>query len=251
MKILALADLHIGFHSKIVDNLMDLTKNVDHDVVVVAGDVVESTQNNQLNTFDVLSYITDKPIVFCLGNHEFIHRTPQRVHEIFREFTRPRNDIYCLDIDGHAEIDGVNFVGNVLWYDGSMSTISGQSKSFVDPRWLDSQILDFNFMELNNICEADILSNYNPKLKNVLVTHTCPHHSLNAFMDTEYNFANMYSGVYDLFQSFEEEGCHFDVAICGHTHRKVELELYGTKCYNIGNEYFNRTGNIEYKLIEI
>ena len=64
---------------------------------------------------------------------------------------------------------------------------------------------------------------------------------------------NCYSGVDNLFDSHD---IHPDIALCGHTHRRV---LYGhrmkngkeIRCYNSGNDYFFRTGEVKFDEIGV
>ena len=117
MKIFATSDLHIGYErSQTINILRDYVKKVNPDVVVISGDVYDYRGINpfyELTTLEV-------PVVFCLGNHEFAYRYVDMVHDHYK-FNSRFDNVYCLDTKGHVDINGVRFVGNVLWYDGSLS----------------------------------------------------------------------------------------------------------------------------------
>jgi predicted phosphodiesterase len=64
---------------------------------------------------------------------------------------------------------------------------------------------------------------------------------------------NCYSGVDNLFDS---EGIHPDLALCGHTHRRVEYEHMTQEgkvihCVNSGNDYYFKTGEVVFDEIEV
>jgi predicted phosphodiesterase len=254
MKILATADLHIGYgNSETIETLSKYVKKEQPDVVVIAGDVYDY---RDVNPNYELSKIDDGiQFVYCLGNHEFAYRSPEFVFNHYKYNDRFEN-VHCLDIKGKVNIDGVRFVGNVLWYDGSLSNRNDVNKKLnnIDESWLDSTIYDFFPVQENKKCIYQIknnLENYNGK--SVLVTHTVPYWKLNQFnYDTPNGVYNIYSGVYDLFKNND---VNVDVAICGHTHRPVRVEYNQDnkyiRCYNIGNDYFSKTKELKYEIIEI
>lgn len=252
MKIFATSDLHIGYErSQTINILRDYVKKVNPDVVVISGDVYDYRGINpfyELTTLEV-------PVVFCLGNHEFAYRYVDMVHDHYK-FNSRFDNVYCLDTKGHVDINGVRFVGNVLWYDGSLSNRNDVTEKLkhIDKTWLDCTILDFDPMIENRNCINQIkehLKDYTGK--SVLVTHTVPYWKLNLFNFEEPNGVyNIYSGVKDLFHN---DDINVDVAICGHTHRRTNLEYNedgkSIRCYNIGNEYFEKSGEVIYEEIEL
>lgn len=247
MRLLCFADLHIydaSYHSSIYKTLSFIIAEEEFDVIVIAGDVFE---NPNINPYKYLSSLTDKPVVFCFGNHEYYLR--HGVKNTLKVHRRLRADgnVHCLDIDGHVKIDDVLFFGNVLWYDGSMRNVAGQGDGIVSS-WLDSMIVDFDWRSENLRCERQIAKSYTiDASKKVLITHCVPHVSLNLHSLTT-GLYNMYSGVKDLFTKLD---IYPDVAICGHTHRAVEKVIHGVRCYNVGNDYISRGRKLRYITIDL
>lgn len=104
MKIHILSDLHIEFQPFKLPA-------VDADVVVLAGDIHLAEKGFRW----ALAAISDRPVVYVLGNHEFYQAaTPRLVHKL-REKAAGTN-IHVLEREAVA-IDGVRFLGCTLWTD--------------------------------------------------------------------------------------------------------------------------------------
>ena len=250
MKILALADLHFTERNHdSLDAAVEIAYKGKYDVTVIAGDVSEQSVSDPYNL--LLAFPT--PVVFCLGNHEFSRHTVKAVLEKYATLQEQHKDdmIWCLDVVPKVSMKDVTFMGNVLWYDGTLSTLpQGKRNEYMEhihPQWYDRTIVDFNPREENARCVERLLSlNDEPGVK-VLVTHTVPHRELNAHEkfspDSPFN---IYSGMNNLF-----DRVHPDIAICGHTHREVIAVLDGVRCYNVGNDYYwSGDPGIRYQAIE-
>jgi predicted phosphodiesterase len=254
MRILCLADLHRWERNKAQDRrLKHIVREEEPDVIVIAGDVYEAEV--PLNPFKDLSRVfCDLPVVFTLGNHEFFNKTPELVHkEYLKRYNPKRYNVHCLDIIGHYDIDDVRFVGNVLWYDGTMSTLPMQNLySFADGSWADRLIVHFDYLrECDNCCKQiednlkDIPEHITTK---VLVTHCVPDIRLNGHMFKASSPFNAFSGKIGYLEELREKGLGVDYAICGHTHwRIVGEEIAGTKCVNVGADY----GIVTYHTLEV
>ena len=251
MKVLATADLHIDYsNSDQIRTLKKLVNREEPDAVLIAGDVYDC---RTLNPYSDLRKISkDIDIIFCLGNHEFAFRSVNDTLNYYKQEAKKSN-VHCLDVCGYVDVMGVRIVGNVLWYDGSLSERSDVQEKLknIDDSWLDSTIKNFDPQTENAKCVQQIktaLNNY--KGKSILLTHMVPHHKLNTFCDMNpCSVYNIYSGMYNLFNT--EEIC-VDVAICGHTHRPVTYYYANcTKCTNIGNDYPFRQGGLVYDILEI
>ena len=260
MKALVTADLH--FQSKMIKDKFYLDKqkrileqklpSLDEcDVVIIAGDVVESSiMNSPVNLFNALYYLFKKEVIFCLGNHEFAYHKHSHVIEYWKQFKHTH--VHCLDIDGHVNFMGVNFVGNVLWYDFSLNKNLMLMKGEIIDGWLDSTIEDFDPLKECEKCKQQIYSNLSKDSKNILITHTVPHIDLNYFSREEpYSPYNAYSGCDRFLLDCQDKGFEIEYAICGHTHKKECKEIWNVNCINVGNDYFHRTGSISYMIIEI
>jgi len=258
MKILFTSDLHI-INSTMRQQLgivREKIKREKPDVFVVSGDVSDDiyTKAN-----DLLDYL-DVPVVYCLGNHEFVrNEMGANTVENTLDFYKSKigeNNVHCLDAEGHFDIGDVRFVGNVLWYDGSLSNRPDADATIrvIDPHWLDSMIVGFKPIEEHRKCVEQIKANWNANKKMVLVTHCVPHRALNWFDRNEpMSVYNSYSGVANL---FDAEGIYPSLALCGHTHKEMKYAHVApdgkeTRCSNIGNDYFWENKGIVFEAIEI
>lgn len=284
MKILALADLHIDlsqndrndfymFAQKMqIQNAINTYKP---DVITISGDVVERYVyfykhrsakpinlykfiNNFFTPRSTNEIICDIPIIFCLGNHEFAHNS---IEETIEAFTYAENqngnkyNIHCLDIVGNVEFDTINFVGNVLWYDGSCSNRKDALNYIknIDEGWLDASIINFDALKENKKCIEQIKNGIIEYKDNILITHMVPLYGLNAHnIHKPSSIWNVYSGHGNLFRDYD---IHVDVSISGHTHLPaMEDYIDGNKlthCWNIGNDYFCYTQKVIFNIIEV
>ena len=264
MKIFFTSDLHL--HGTCYEEEMELLKSkvgqANPDVLAISGDISDM---HGWNTYAFFAGF-DIPVVFCLGNHDFVDRTVDDTHEQMRHWREEAisngvRNAHCLDIEGHFDTGGIRFYGNVLWYDGSLYN-GGDPNPFMNniwSYWLDSRILRFNPTLENKKCVAQMKHEQSLARgrKCVMLTHCVPHRGLNLFdADTPLSIANCYSGMHDLF-GFHH--IHPDLALCGHTHRRTNMEYhysgYGIikdiPCINSGNDYFGRSGDIICDTIEI
>ena len=261
MKILALADLHIqakylaeSFYHKKQKRLFEMQfENLlnDVDLVIIAGDVVESSIiKYQCNPLEQLYKLFDKDIIFCLGNHEFAFQSYPKVIEYWSQFKHEH--IHCLDIEGSVKYNNINFVGNVLWYDFTLNECRQLMYGEIIDGWLDATIEDFKPLEECEKCKQQIANNLSKEHKNILLTHMVPHKLLNRFsLEQPTSPYNAYSGCNRFLNECLESGFNIDYAICGHTHKKECVEIFDTKCINIGNDYFHRSNQIKYFIIEM
>lgn len=104
MRIHILSDLHLEFAPFEVND-------VGADVIVLAGDV--HTGKNGIKW--ILKAITDRPVIYVLGNHEFYgQKIPKLISEI-KELAQDSN-VHVLEND-KVEIGDVAFLGATLWTD--------------------------------------------------------------------------------------------------------------------------------------
>lgn len=84
---------------------------VDADVVVIAGDLHVGREGRRW----IRRYISVKPVIYVLGNHEFYrHAYPKLISELRRE--TEGSNIHLLENQA-VEIDGFLFLGCTLWSD--------------------------------------------------------------------------------------------------------------------------------------
>ena len=248
-KVIAFADFHVNMlGSDVLDEARRIVKLAEADIAVIAGDVFESSV--QFNPYKELSKL-GCPVVFCLGNHEFAYRSVEDTLKFYRDYADSKKyDVHCLDIEGSCEIGDINFIGNVLWYDGSFKDYPIQSETKIDKRWLDSTIVNFDFREENRKCAEQIFNSYKPKQKNFLVTHCCPDISLNEHSKNGPSIFNFYSGM-NLLEKLEEKNMPLTMAVCGHTHRYSSSMVHGVLAVNIGNDYYFKTHDLKHMVFYI
>ena len=217
-----------------IDALLD---EVNPDVVLVTGDIFETSYT--VDPYKKLAYLFDNITTICtFGNHEFFDRTVEATHRLYREKYDPsKYDVHYLDIVGSYSVEDVNFFGNVLWYDGTNSTVDQNIYSFANGGWSDRLIFDFDWYNECMLCIDQIKENYNPDQVNVLCTHCVPHAKMNKHLVKKNSLYNAYSGVSNLFSVLDEEMVdNILYAFSGHTHLRSEAELHGITCVNIGSD---------------
>ena len=108
MKLLILSDLHAEFET------FEVAKNLDYDVAVLAGDIIEPGRAAASWLRDSGRF-GDKPIVLIAGNHEYYGSiVDQEQFEMRRQASE--HGIHFLDCD-EIVIAGVRFLGGTLWTD--------------------------------------------------------------------------------------------------------------------------------------
>jgi predicted MPP superfamily phosphohydrolase len=261
LKILAFADLHL------YDSKLDLKKQKqwihdscskeNPDVILFVGDIYESKYLDQVNPYIHLRKLckvsTEIPIIAVLGNHEHYYKKVSDLHNRLTGLYDKTENVHYLDIVNFIDIGDIRFLGNVLWYDGSMKSIQNQDlNTFADGLWNDKLIGDFDF---ENECQKNIQlikENLSDTKTNFLVTHMCPHDDINGHIveskaTGRFNPFNAFSGVKNLLGMAGIKG-KITYAISGHTHYKVQKIIEGVECYNIGNDY---SPPWRYEIIEI
>ena len=262
MNALVLADLHLapnnlqpGFNlnksKRIINNIILNDSLSNADIVIIAGDVIESTIMTyyDYNPLDALYELFEKPVIFCLGNHEFAYKKHADVIDYWSKFKH--DHVHCLDIDGCVNYGNCNFVGNVLWYDFSLNKNKTIMQGEIISNWLDSSIEEFDPLLECSKCKEQIFNNLSKEKKNILITHMVPHIELNTFSreqpDSPYN---AYSGCERFLLDCKDKGFDIEYAICGHTHKREVKTISDINCINIGNDYFSRSNSIAKMLIE-
>ena len=109
MKIACYSDLHFEFGHE-----FRVPRDVDADVLVLAGDIISFRDVRALSGFLVG---WEKPVVYVAGNHEYYHGEMRTGRMTFREWVRAQlPHVRFLDNES-AVIDGVRFFGGTMWTD--------------------------------------------------------------------------------------------------------------------------------------
>ena len=173
MKIQILSDLHIEFDE------FDFV-DTDSDVVVLAGDI----HVKEKGLLWALETITNKPVIYVLGNHEFYRKAYPKLIDTMKEFAKGTN-VHILEKDV-VTIDGVNFLGCTLWTDFNLFGDPGYSGYHCQ-----QQMTDFSKIRMyprySKLRSTDVVSIHHQSLKwltselaqkkgeiNVVITHHGP-----------------------------------------------------------------------------
>lgn len=249
MNILVLADLH--YSNSDWNNVYKLRRVLEaqtpiqtSDLVLICGDVFENTiRKTKFNPLELLYSLFQKEVIFCLGNHEFAYQDYNNVLTYWKQFKHEH--VHCLDVEGKAEFNGINFVGNVFWYDFTLGINRWVMQGEILNGWLDSTIQNFDPIQANLDCQKQILDNLSNTLPNILITHTVPHEKLNWFNFNDPNSPyNYYSGNKDFLKNLQNK--NFLYSFSGHTHKRMTDEIYNIPCVNIGNDYYFKTETVNY-----
>ena len=153
-----------------------------------------------------------------------------------KEQTLTDPNIFYLDLIGTVELDGVNFVGGTLFFDGSMRIRDNQRIDQWDGLQ-DWRIVDIEsrYMEINAYYVDMIWAKMKPGMPTALCTHHVPHVRLNGHEPSHYSF---YTGMKDLVHELPFDPMFNNYLICGHTHRRVIGEVVpGFMGVNVGSDY--------------
>jgi predicted phosphodiesterase len=108
MKLLILSDLHAEF------NTFQVPENLEYDVVVLAGDILEPGSAAAALLRGSMGF-GDQPIVQVAGNHEYYETVLGSEQTRMRDKAK-EHDIHFVDCD-ETVIGGVRFLGCTLWTD--------------------------------------------------------------------------------------------------------------------------------------
>ena len=126
MKLHILNDLHIEFE----DFAPPVT---DADVVILAGDI--GLGIGGLHWAD--ARFPNRPVIYVSGNHEFYHHDLVLIEELK---TQAPDHIHVLN-DDQVIIDGVRFLGSILWTDFALF---GEADKFFAMQQARQQMTDFS-----------------------------------------------------------------------------------------------------------
>jgi len=248
MKIMTLSDLHHGkwgtWGMKAVQRAGKEARDHQIDVLLLGGDLAEPSPENQYRG-EVLSKIMQLPIphkLWVIGNNDLedlrgpISQYAQEAHSLVSA-----DGIQVLDY-APVTIDGVTFVGNLGWFDGSLwgmgstplidpegwAPISFQEAQSKTDAWTRHELgerMDLTSDELFELCQNTLHSHLREAGQNriVVMTHTSPTPSMCMYgHNPKFDFLNYCMGWDDLSKKALRPPLSSwkpTLQLCGHTHR--------------------------------
>ena len=222
MKLHILNDLHIEFE----DFAPPAT---DADVEVLAGDIGVGVEGLRWAE----DRFQERPVIYVPGNHEFYHHDIALVDELKAQSP---DHIHVLN-DDQVVIDGVRFLGSILWTDFALF---GEADKFFAMQQARQQMTDFSIIQNNgkrftpedairlHTASRDWLTDMLAEPfdgKTVVVTHHAP-----SSQSVHPQYAN--DLMTPAFASNLEnlmEGDRAALWIHGHMHESYDYEIYGTR----------------------
>lgn len=125
MKLLVLSDLHLDVAP------LELSRNVDFDVAVLAGDI-RAPGDAAIRWMRASNALRGRPVVFVPGNHEYYGAHLDQMRDRMRELAQHSN-VHVLDGDV-VVLDGVRFLGATLWTDFGLAMPSHEGLQSDPPR---------------------------------------------------------------------------------------------------------------------
>ncbi|MCW3161655.1 metallophosphoesterase [Chryseobacterium oryctis] len=173
MKIQIISDLHQEF------GYTDLSFE-KADIIVLAGDINLGVKGIEW----IKTKITDKPVIYILGNHEYYKGSYPKTLNKIKE-TAKNSNVYVLE-NSFVDIDEVRFHGATLWTDFSIfgnpieygmlcqPKMNDYKKITRDPSYSKLRTVDtFKIHQFSRLWLKESLES-SKKLKNIVVTHHAP-----------------------------------------------------------------------------
>ena len=222
MKLHILNDLHIEFDT------FDPPESAA-DVVILAGDIGEGLGGLQWAS----DHFADRPVIYVPGNHEFYHHDINLIEEL--KAVAPAN-IHVLN-DDQVVMDGVRFLGAVLWTDFALF---GEGERYFSMQRAKQSMSDFSIIQndgkhfmpkdaarLHEESRAWLENNLTEAFdgKTVVITHHAP--SAQSIHPRYTNDALTPAFASNLESLLDTEG--LALWVHGHMHDPFDYEIYGTR----------------------
>ncbi len=240
MKIHILNDLHIEFK----DFEPPIT---DADVVVLAGDIGVGMEGLHW----AQARFPDKPVIYVPGNHEFYQHDITLINELKAEAA---DNIHVLD-DDQVIIDGVRFLGSILWTDFALF---GEADKFFAMQTARQQMTDFSIIQNHGqrFTPEDAIKLHEASRdwltimlaepfdgKTVVVTHHAP-----SSQSVHPRYArNLLTPAFASNLENLMDGDRVTLWIHGHMHESFDYEVYGTRVVCNPRGYAPEAPNPEFK----
>ena len=241
MKLHILNDLHIEFE--------DFTPpETDADIVILAGDIGVGLGGLQWAE----AQFPDRPVIYVPGNHEFYHHDIALIDELKAQ--APAH-IHVLN-DDQVVIDGVRFLGSILWADFALF---GEADKFFAMQAARQRMTDFEIIQNHGQCftPEDAIRLHNDSRdwlaamltesfdgKTVVVTHHAPSsQSVHPRYARDLLTPAFASNLENLM-----EGERVALWAHGHMHESFDYEIYGTRVVCNPRGYAPEALNPEFRL---
>ena len=241
MKLHILNDLHIEFE--------DFTPpETDADIVILAGDIGVGIGGLQWAE----AQFPDRPVIYVPGNHEFYRHDIALIDELKAQ--APAH-IHVLN-DDQVVIDGVRFLGSILWADFALF---GEADKFFAMQAARQRMTDFEIIQNHGQCftPEDAIRLHNGSRdwlaamltesfdgKTVVVTHNAPSsQSVHPRYARDLLTPAFASNLENLM-----EGERVALWAHGHMHESFDYEIYGTRVVCNPRGYAPEALNPEFRL---
>lgn len=169
MKLCLVSDLHFDFCEDEGDTIVaEIPNNID--LLCVAGDVGECRFYDEAVRFYGKLSKNFERVVFVLGNHEYLHKTPEETECIIQAVTAEYDNLTWLDRGSIPLTGDKRLHGATLWY-----------PDHEDNRYYSDNMIDFGSIKSfvpwvyyrHNETVQYLRNNVNPG--DIIMTHHAPH----------------------------------------------------------------------------
>lgn len=261
MRILLLSDLHFGkkaWGSFAQDQVEWAKKKGSCDVLIFCGDLAESPEDLH-NGLDALRGIDAKHRLFVAGNNdvERLEKMGGKVSNYANDFQDLIGEDFHLLDRSPKKIDGVNFVGNMLSFNGSLwrSNMNNPSTNVVEQvkntwekaekYWGGNPYNDISFPAFNQNLVKRLHSDVGTDgSSSIVITHFVPHPDFVVYGHSEkFDYLNFFMG-----RNMTDHYPNVRMGFCGHTHRRKSVYIGKTWVENVSGPILNPVEPVRYQL---
>lgn len=239
MKLHILNDLHVEFGEFNIPE-------TDADVIIMAGDIGVGMQGL---TWIEAQYIS-KPIIYIPGNHEFYHHDICLIDELK---AKAPDNVHVLN-DNAVVINGVRFLGSILWTD---FLLFGETDKYFSVKRARKGMNDFEVIRINGrrFTPEDSIELHEKSRdwlsymlsepfagRTVVVTHHAPSsRSISSRFEKNLLTPAFASNLEEML-----EGDRVALWVHGHTHNVFDYDVFGTRVICNPRGYVTYQENMEF-----